>query len=141
MATSLITSAQAIAIDKGTLPDNGQVKLGTKIYDLSQSSMIAVKVVIDADYHSTGKAVTIPVDFELIDVIVQARASSSNGTAIVKKSATAITDAIIMAVDTVITKAGTIDDGQSTILTTDTITVLTNGANDRGLVTLIGVRT
>ena len=139
MATSLMTSAEAGKIDKDT-PDAQVVALGTKVYTLSWGSMIAIPVVIDGDYHTTAKTVTIPCDFELVDVVVQARATTTSASAIVRKTTTAITNEIIMAVDTTITRAGTIDDAQSTILTTDNINVITHAAGDRGLVTLIGYR-
>lgn len=84
-----------------------------------------------------GQAIVIPYACEIVDVIVQARAASAGGTALLKKGATAISDAIIMAVDKVIDRAGTIDDAQSSLLPSDTLTVTTNGAADRGLVTVL----
>lgn len=87
---------------------------------------------------ATGeKAITIPFKCEVIDVIVQARATSGGGTATLKKGSSAITDAIIMATDTAITRAGTIDDAYSSLNEGDTVTVDANGANDRGLITVL----
>lgn len=87
---------------------------------------------------ATGeKAVPIPFACEVIDVIVQARATSESGTATLKKGSNAITDAIVMAVDTTITRAGTINDAYSTLAEGDTVTVDAHGANDRGLVTIL----
>ena len=100
------------------------------------SEVYALYVTIDAD--ATGeKAVPIPFKCEVIDVIVQCRAASGGGTATLKKGSTAITDAIIMAVDKVITRAGTIDDAQSSLNEGDAVSVDCANAADRGLVTLL----
>lgn len=107
------------------------------IFDKADLVIVKVPITVDA----TGAIdIEIPHPFELIDVIVQCRATNASGTAQIRKGATAITDAMIMAVDKVIVRAGTIDDAQSTIKKTDSINVITNGAADRGFVTLIGIR-
>lgn len=91
---------------------------------------------IEAD--ATGeKAVPIPFACEVIDVIVQCRATNAGGTMTLKKGSTAITDAMICAVDKVIVRAGTIDDAQSTLKEGDSVSVDANGASDRGLVTIL----
>lgn len=136
-----ISAAQATYLDKSD-PVRQQVALGTEIKDIQDKAAYApifIKVSITADA-TAGQSVSIPYAFELVDVIVQARATSTSGTVQVRKSTTAITDAIIMATDTNITRAGTINDAQSTILTTDSINVITHGAGDKGLVILVGYR-
>ncbi len=91
---------------------------------------------IEAD--ATGeKTVPIPFACEVIDVIVQCRANNGGGTATLKKGSTAITDAIAMATDKAIVRAGTIDDAQSTLAEGDAVSVDANGAADRGLVTIL----
>ena len=121
-------------LDKGTSVPNQTNQLGTLI----KGSPVVVKVTISAD--ATGeKAVTIPYDMEVIDVVVQCTAANSSGT-LTLKNGTAVTDAIICAVDKVITRAGTIDDAYSTLYTTSTVTVDANGANDRGIMWIIGYR-
>ena len=137
-----ISAAQAAMLDKSDAVRQA-CALGTEIKDIQDKATYApiiIKQAITSDCHSTGQAVTIPYAFELVDVIVQSRATSASGTVTVKSGANAITDAIVMAVDTTITRAGTINDAYSTIAVTDTITLLTNGANDRGMVMLIGYR-
>lgn len=91
---------------------------------------------IEAD--ATGeKAVPIPFKCEVIDVIVQARATSGGGTATLKKGSNAITDAMVMAVDTTIVRAGTINDAYSTLNEGDAVSVDCANAADRGLVTIL----
>lgn len=81
-----------------------------------------------------------PMKFEILDVTVQARAASASGTAKLTDGTNDITDAMILAVDKVIVRAGTIDDVYSEIAASGTLTVVTNGAADRGLVTITVVR-
>ena len=112
------------------------MQLGTELY-LSNAygiSQITKNITTDA----TGEqAVTIPFACVVLDVIVQARASSGSGTVTLKAGATAITDAIDMVTDTAMTRAGTINDAVSTLAAGATVTVDTNGATDFGLVTII----
>lgn len=62
--------------------------------------------------------------FELLDVVCQKRgAAGAANTVQVKKAATAITDAIACATDTNVTRAGTIDDAQSTFAVGDTLRI------------------
>lgn len=122
-------------LDNTTQPDLQAAKLGTLI----EGAPVVVKVVIDADY--TGeKSVTIPYDMEVIDVIVQCTGANNNGTLTLENGGTPVTDAIICAVDKTITRAGTIDDSVSTLYTTSTVTVDAAGANDRGIMWIIGYR-
>ena len=122
-------------LDNTTQPDLQAAKLGTLI----EGAPVVVKVVIDADY--TGeKSVTIPYDMEVIDVIVQCTGANTNGTLTLKNGTNAISDAIVCAVDTTITRAGKIDDAYSTLYTTSTVTVVAHGANDRGIMWIIGYR-
>ena len=122
-------------LDNTTQPDLQAAKLGTVI----AGSPVVVKVVIDADYTSE-KSVTIPYDMEVIDVVVQCTAANGNGTLTLKNGTNAISDAIVCAVDTTITRAATIDDAYSTLYTTSTVTVDANGADDRGIMWIIGYR-
>jgi hypothetical protein len=117
-------------------PDSQSAALGTEMKYLSDSGLYYLECSITAD--ATGeKAITIPFACEVVDVIVQCRASNGGGTATLKKGSTAITNAIAMATDKAIARAGTIDDAQSTLAAGDAVTVDANGANDRGLVTVV----
>jgi hypothetical protein len=75
--------------------------------------------------------------FTIIDAWVQCTTANASGTATVKNNAgTAITNAMIMAVDHTIVHAGTIDEDNSAI-TDGVVGVTTNGAADRGIVRLL----
>lgn len=115
--------------------DLGGEVLAQQTIDSNTPRIVTFAVTADA----TGAlAISIPYNMILIDVIVEATATNGSGTLTLRKSTTAITDAMVCAVDTTIVRAGTIDNAQSTILTTDSINVIANGAADRGRITLIG---
>ena len=121
-------------------PTAERSQLGTEL--LAQQSIQAavprvVTFAVTAD--ATGAlTITIPYDMVIMDVWVECTTANASGTLTLRKSTTAITDAIICAVDKTIVRAGTIDDAQSTILTTDSINVIANGAADRGKIHIMG---
>ena len=128
-----ISDAQRQALNKDSNPISQKVKLGDAVY----LAPVILEANIDAAANSTAKTVTVPFACEIIDVIVQARATSASGTATVRSGTNAISDAIVMAVDTTITRAGTLDDTYTTLSTSTSLNVITNGANDRGLVQIV----
>ena len=117
-------------------PTNQAVSAGTELYDASANGLYVLTCDIAADA-TGGKAVDIPFACQVLFVIVEARATSGDGTAIVKKGSTAITDAIDMADDKTVTVSGTIDDDESTLAVSDTLTVESNGSDDRGFVSIV----
>jgi len=117
-------------------PTNQAVSAGTELYDASANGLYVLPCDIAADA-SEGKAVDIPFACQVLFVIVEARAANSDGTATVKKGTTAITDAIDMAVDKAVTVSGTIDDDESTLAVSDTVTVESNDSDDRGFVSIV----
>lgn len=128
-----LSDIQRQELNKGSNPVSQKVVLGDAVY----SSPLLLEANIDAAANVTAVSVSVPFACEVIDVIVQSRAASASGTATVRKATTAISDAIVMAVDAVVTRAGTIDDAQSTLAAGDDLNVITNGANDRGLVQIV----
>lgn len=132
------TSSEATIINKFNA-DCEKSQLGTEIKAIQDNAPYIYKYAVTADA-TGGLSVTATEAFEIVDIIVQARATSSSGTVQVLKGSSAISDAIVCAVDTTITRAGTIDDAYSTIAIGDSIKFTTHGANDRGTVTLIGKR-
>jgi hypothetical protein len=77
----------------------------------------------------------------IIDVYVVAKANQAAGTITVTTATpTAITDAIICAVDTTVTRAGTIDDAVNTIAAGGTLRVTGAEAATSAEVYIIGVR-
>lgn len=116
------------------------ISANQQLDELNDYSPVQITVAITADA-TAGKTVPLPpFPFEVLDVIVQARATSASGTVTLRKSTTAITNAIAAAADNTVSRAGTIDDAQSAIVPSDSINLKTNGATDRALVTIIGRR-
>ena len=112
---------------------------GTELKILGTYSPVILTIAITTD--ATGNLDTVaPFAFELLDVVVQCRAANGSGSVTVKKTAAVITDAIAMATNNAIARAGTIDKTNSTFAAGDTIRLTANGANDRGLITIIGKR-
>jgi hypothetical protein len=109
------------------------------MYDIKYdrlADVYALTVDITADATSE-KTVPIPFACVVVDAIVECRAANVAGTLTLKKGSTAITDAMICAVDKVIVRAGTIDDAQSTLAEGDAVSVDANGASDRGRMTIL----
>jgi hypothetical protein len=99
-------------------------------------SLLRVEVVnIAAAISGTGgvSAENIPQGAEIIDVLVQAKATVGSGTAQVKVGGggAAISDAITMAVEDAIARASTIDQTYK-IVGADGIEVVTNSDSDQG---------
>jgi hypothetical protein len=131
-----LSDIQREELNKGSIPVLQKTQIGDAVY----KAPVYISAEVAADASSTAVSFTIPFACEIVDVIVQARATSGSGTATVRKVTTAITDAIVMAVDTTIVRAGTINDAQSTLAAGDNVNVITNGGTDRGLITLVCVR-
>ena len=84
-----------------------------------------------------------PFKFEVLEVIVQPRGASTNGTMKVTDGTTDITDAMTCAVDKTIARATTIDDAAATIAAGGTLEVVCAGdtvGDTVGLVTIIAVK-
>jgi hypothetical protein len=132
-----LTTTEADILDK-QLPINQQTGMGTELKRVGDNNLYAVPFAVTAD--ATGAlAITIPYDMVVLFVIVECTTANASGTLTLRKGTTAITDAIVCAVDKVVTVSGTLDDAQSTILTTDSINVIANGAADRGKITILGI--
>ena len=130
-----MTTAQATRLDKSN-PEFQRATPFARVQSQEAYGLVVLTKAITAD--ATGEvAVDIPFAVEVIDVIVQARATVGGGTMTLKKGATAITNAIVCAVDTTITRAGTIDDAQSTLAAGDTVTIDAANAGDRALVSIL----
>jgi len=64
----------------------------------------------------------------VVDATVICRAAQAGGTALIGKGAAAISDAIICAVDGVVTRIGTLDDANQTLVSGDSLRITTAGA-------------
>lgn len=97
-------------------------------------SVLEIDVIANGTGGITGY---MPERGEIVDVIVQARAASASGTATVSNGSNDITNAIAMAANNTIARAGTINDAYSTLEKDASVVVTTNGAADRGKVTVL----
>lgn len=107
--------------------------------DRLAATPVVIKKVVDANATS-GLTVEIPYDVIIVDVVVQCTATNSSGTLQLRSGTTAITDAIDCDTNHAIDRAATIDDAETEIKTSDSINVISNGANDRGIMYIIGMR-
>lgn len=127
-----VTDTQRQALNKDSNAISQKVQLGNAVYQAPV--LLFANITADA---TAGLSITVPFACEVVQVIAQCRAANASGTATLRKATTAITDAIVMAVDKTNIEASTIDDAQSTLAAGDNLNVITNGADDRGLVTVI----
>lgn len=143
---AIFKSAEALKFNNDN-PCNNLHQIGSKILEVQQrtgmdegavgiSPLLILVYAITADATGGLTVVTMPFAAEVIDVVVQARASSGSGTVTLRKATSAITDAIVMAVDTTVVRAGTIAAANALLAAGNTLTVITNGSADRGLVTI-----
>ena len=136
LINNLMTEAEEERINKND-PVRAGVSLGTM---LKKATNVLV-------YNVTTGAASIkifdqnaPFKFEVIDVIIQPKHASTNGTMKLTDGTHDITDAITSAVDKTIGRAGTIDDVYSTIEKGQTLEIVCAGdavANTIGLVTIV----
>jgi hypothetical protein len=81
-----------------------------------------------------------PYKFEILDVIIQPRGASTNGTIKLTDGANDITNAMVCAADKTMVRAGTIDNAYSTIAADGTLEIVCAGdspAATIGLITII----
>jgi len=112
------------------------------------TSNVAIPVAITYDVTTGAADIKIfnadaPFKFEILDVIVQPRGASTNGTIKITNGTNDITNAMVCAVDQTMVRAGTIDNAYSTIAASGTLQIVCAGdtpANTIGLVTVIAQR-
>lgn len=144
-----ITSDQA-----GRLNNNDdlskEISLGTAILDLQKKAgmdyvtdlsafpLIALTYSVSAD--ATGGLTVVasmPFAAEVVDVIAQCTSANSSGTLTLRKATTAISSAIVCAVEGVLSRTTTIAVASYQLAKGDSLTVVSNGAGDRGKMTVI----
>ena len=121
-------------------PTSQLLYLGSRLKDIEDYALFQITFEITEDGTSGLNLPALPFPFEIFDVIVQSRALSASGTVTLRSGTNAITDAIACAADEAIDRAASIDDAYSTLAEGAVLNVITNGATDRGLVTIIGRR-
>ena len=100
-------------------------------------TVLTYKLNKDCYVSAAGVKFPVPFDCTVIDVIVQCEIASSGGTVTLSNNSVAVTNAIVMAVDQVITRAGSINQASSSFVKDDNFEFVTNAAADRGIVRLI----
>lgn len=135
----IITNNQKEILDKLDISSQ-KVGLGTILQEMGlrqakQPQIVEFEVTADA---TGGLSISVPYAMRVFDVIVECRAANAGGTLTLRSGTNSITDAVICAVDKVITRAGTIDDTYSSITTATELNVIANGAADRGMITILG---
>jgi len=112
--------------------------------ELNKYSPVIVKYDITADATGGVTMLTAPFAMQILDFTVLAQATSASGTVTPRKATNAMCTAITMATDGSVARmtAGAVVANAARLILAkgDTVTLVTNGANDRGIVTLIGVR-
>ncbi len=108
---------------------------------LSEGMLVCQRVDFSAGgaHVTAGQPFVAEFDMTVVDVVVQCVDANANGTAQLRTGTTAITDAIICAVDKVIVRAGSIDHAQEDLSAGSTYNVKTNATGDKGIMTIVGV--
>jgi hypothetical protein len=146
-----MTKAQALTLlnveDGADVTDATNV--GTAAQDLIApehlavlNAQIGVPFVIETDISAAAAAVDVfagdcPHKIRVIDAFVRCTAANAGGTAKLNKGSVAtpgndVTDAMTMAVNKVISRAGTIDDAETTIAANGSLSWIKNAAGDDG---------
>ena len=81
-----------------------------------------------------------PFKFEVIDVTIQPRGASTNGTIKITNGTNDITDAIVCAVDKTMIKATTIDNAYSTIAAAGTLEIVCAGDSVAATIALVTIK-
>ena len=127
-----LTDAEAAVVD-ALMPGNQVKQVGSRLQALEQRAPFIQKVVIDADYHTVAKSFLVEANGEIVDVWAVGTASSGSGTATLRRSTTAISSAIVCAAADVLSRTTTIVQAQNPAVQGEALNVITNGANDRGV--------
>lgn len=124
---SIISSRQQEVINNDN-PTNQEVALGDKLQAMATYGMACVRVVVD-DTAAAGFNFTMPVAMNIADVVVQAQAAATSGTLQLRRTTTAISDAIDAAVNHTIDRAATIDDEQAATTAGETLNFISTGSD------------
>ncbi len=153
MAYESFADAQATARGMQHQPAAHDVTLDNRLDELQKgivdrgliSQLIAITVNITTGVASTSiYSSKTPFAFEVVEVIIQARATEGSGTIVITDGSDSITDAIACATDNAIDKAATIDNAYSKIAEGGSLAVTMGGgtpANMKALVTVLVVPT
>lgn len=142
---SILTAIQAAIVNK-MHPDAQKVALGDSIRETQRYAPVAINYEIAADATGAPTAFTAPFAMDIVDIIVQARATSSAATVSPINAGTGsgtdiMCTAIACATDGVVSHmAAGADDAQLRLEAGDVIKVDASAAAVRALITFVGVR-
>jgi hypothetical protein len=134
-----ITASKADKLNR-MHPTFQELQFGTDVYEISQYSPVIISTAVTSAANATAKSVTIPFAMRVLFVVTECIGASGSGTLTLRKATTAITDAMECATDKKVVYSASIDDAQSTLAAGDNVNIIANGANDKGVVTIIGIR-
>lgn len=110
-------------------PTNHSIKLGEAMGDIATAlarSLAVVRVKVD-DTAAEGFAFTMPVAMYIADVVVQAQAAATSGKLQLRRTTTAITDAMTCAVNHAKVTSASVDDAQATTVAGETLNLISTG--------------
>ena len=125
---SIISSRQQEIINNDN-PTFQEVSLGDKLQAMATYGMACVRIVVD-DTAAAGFNFTMPVAMNIADVVVQAQAAATSGTLQLRRTTTAITDAMTCAVNHTVDRAASIDDEQATTTAGETLNFISTGDDE-----------
>jgi len=130
---SVIDSLMAKVADRSG-PAHDLAKTGSRIEDLELNAIHVLAIPVTASANSTPVTVAAPCKMQIVDVFVRATATSGSGTLKLRDSGGAdISNAIICAVDTTLTRVSTLIAAKLSVNADVNLQVIANGANDRGI--------
>src|SRR5689334_6015620 len=133
-----LLDAEAQALDNES-PGINLRRAGSRIQTLEQRTLHIQKVVVAADA-SAGQNFVAEVSGEIVDAWAVCTAANASGTATLRRSATAITSAIVAAVQDVLSRTTSVVQAQKAITQGETLNAKSNGAADRYILYLAILR-
>lgn len=114
-----------------------QGKIVTGVVNLLAT--LSVDVTTGSATFSMFGPVGAPFKFEIVDVLIQPRGDSTNGTITIKQGANAITDAMVCAADKTMVRPATIDNAYSTVPKNGNIVVVCAGDTVGNTIALVSL--
>ena len=134
-------------LDASSLPEFQQVQLGTTLYEAQTGQLVAYTAEYTASFATSTALFTAPFAMRIVDVIAEAHATETNGTAKILKGTDEICTAVVCAADGVVSHmaagASNATRARRLLAAGDVINVQAGGttaANTRGRVTVLAVR-
>jgi len=113
--------------NRSKLNNDNPTSQGVKLGDALALCNTVVRINMNSDAKTAPFTFTMPVSMYIADVVVQAQATKTDGTLTLKRSTTAITNAIVCAADHAVVKASTIDNAQATTTAGETLNFVAAG--------------